>query len=174
MRLRVLSKFKEGERGQALAEFGIIAVVFFMFTFGIMDGARLFQSWMTVQHASREGARYAITGLATCAGAANRTDCIEWTAKKATTGLTRGGPSALDADVNVSYTAWDYNTWSGGGTADATGKPCDQIEVTVTYNHKFVTPFLEAVAPSGVTIKGQQRMTNEPWGACSPGDGVTP
>jgi Flp pilus assembly protein TadG len=161
------------ERGQALVEFGLVSIVFFMFIFGIMDGARLFQSWMTVQHASREAARYAITGLASCQGAANRTDCIEWKAKDATTGLTRGGPGATDTDVAVTFKAWDYSTWSGSGTANATGKQCDQIEVTVTYNHKFATPFFEMIAPSGVNISGRQRMTNEPWGNCIPGDGVT-
>ena len=161
-----------GERGQALVEFALVAVAFLFLTFGVFDLARMFQSWVTVQHASREGARFAITGLSSCSAATNRTDCIEWKAKNATTGITRGGPSALDTDVAVTYKAWDYNTWSGSGTAGATGKQCDQIEVKVTYNHRFVTPFLEAIFPSGVTISGSQRMTNEPWGVCTAGDGA--
>jgi hypothetical protein len=85
----------------------------------------------------------------------------------------RGGSTATDTDVAVTYKAWDYNTWSGSGTANATGKQCDQVEVTVTYTHKFATPFFEMIAPSGVTIKGKQRMTNEPWASCVAGDGVT-
>jgi Flp pilus assembly protein TadG len=162
-----------GERGQALVEFGLIAVVFFVFITGLLDGARLFQSWMSVQHASREAARYAITGRADCTGFSTRDDCIEYTAKKATTGLERGGSGASDANVTVTYKAWDYDTWSGSGTAGETGNPCDQIEVTVQYTHQFVTPFLEALLPSGVTLKGKQRMTNEPWAQCNPGDGVS-
>ena len=51
------------ERGQAVVEFAVVATVFFiMFLFGIIDCARLFESWTAVQHAAREGARLGITG----------------------------------------------------------------------------------------------------------------
>jgi Flp pilus assembly protein TadG len=58
------------ERGQSLVEFGLVSLVFFMVVFGILDMARLFQSWNAVQHASRDAARYAITGKSTCDGGA--------------------------------------------------------------------------------------------------------
>jgi Flp pilus assembly protein TadG len=162
---RIPNRLRRGERGQALVEFALVAVVFFMFIFGIMDGARLFQSWMTVQHSSREAARYGITGLTTCEGASTRDNCIKWTAKNATTGLTRGGSNATDANVTVTWKSWDYPAWTA--QASTTGGPCDQMEVTVAYTHRFVTPFWSAVAPSGVNITGRQRMTNEPWSTCS-------
>jgi hypothetical protein len=162
-----------GERGQALVEFALVGIIFFMMVFGIIDMARLFQSWVTVQHAAREGARYAITGQSACDGAANRTDCIEWTSKRATTGLSGGGEDATDEEIGVSFKAWDYvgSNWTGP-TSNKTGKPCDQIEVTVSYTHQVVAPIIKVFAPSGITISGSQRMTNEPYGPCTSGDGV--
>jgi Flp pilus assembly protein TadG len=156
---------KAGERGQSLVEFSLIAIVFFAFIFGIFDSARLFQSWMTVQHSAREGARYAITGQVICAGETdNRPACITQKAKASTTGLVGGGVSGTAIGVTTKY--WDYPAFSGSGTSGAGGQ-CDQIEVTVTYTHHFATPILQAIAPSGVLLKGSQRMTNEPFGQCS-------
>jgi hypothetical protein len=164
---------RKKERGQVLVEFGLVAVVFFLFLFGVFDAARLFQSWITVQHAAREGARYGITGRSECDGPTDtRVDCVIWTAKNATTGLNGGGDGG--ADISVTYKAWDYSSYSGAGTANVLGKPCDQIEVSVSYTHHFATPLLQAIVPGGVSVTGSQRMTNEPFGACTNGDGVTP
>ena len=172
------------QRGQALVEFALVSILFFMLTFGVFDMARLFQSWVTVQHASRESARYAITGRFDCDGSVTgRDECIEWVALDATGGLSRGGPGG--PDVQVATKAWDYDcteglgcTWPDPAFDGATGKQCDQIEVTVAYKHQFVLPVIGAIAPGGVTIVGRQRMTNEPYGTCDGkpddpgGDGV--
>jgi TadE-like protein len=162
-----------GERGQALLEFCLVSILFFMLSFGVFDLARLFQSWVTVQHASREAARYAITGRGDCDGALNRDACIIWTAEHATDGLADGGPTG--ANVQVTTEAWDFNgsDWPDPGVPNATGKQCDQIEVTVSYKHKFTFPVLSAIAPNGVEVVGRQRMTNEPYGECDNVDGVS-
>ena len=102
------------ERGQALVEFSLVAIVFFMLFFGVFDTARLFESWVTVQHAAREGARYAITGQVNCDGyetGKHRDDCIVEAAYHATTGLTGGGDDATAVDV--SYQFWDYPDYVG-------------------------------------------------------------
>jgi hypothetical protein len=163
-----------GQRGQALVEFALVSVLFFMLSFGVFDLARLFQSWVTVQHASREAGRFAITGLATCDGASDRDACIIWTAEHATEGMSRGGVGG--AAVDVSTEAWDYDfdtsDWPFAGVEGDTGLQCDQIEVTVAYTHRFVLPVLDAIAPNGVTVVGRQRMTNEPYSPCEDGDGT--
>ena len=165
-----------GERGQALVEFGLVSVAFFFLTFGVFDLARLFQSWVTVQHASREAARYAITGRNDCAGFSDRDSCIIYTAKHGTTGLSRGGDNATSPNVIVTTRAWDYDkdtkNWPGSGVANETGMACDQIEVTVQYRHKFVLPVLQAIAPNGIDVVGRQRMTDEPYQPCEDQDGV--
>jgi Flp pilus assembly protein TadG len=166
-----------GERGQALVEFGIVAVAFLFLSFGVFDLARLFQSWVTVQHASREAARYAITGRADCSGALNRDACIVWTAKHATEGLASAGDDGVSPNLIVDTEAWDYDidagNWVNPGIDGATGKECDQIEVTVTYKHKFTLPVLSAISPNGVDVVGRQRMTMEPYSPCEDEDGVS-
>lgn len=165
------------ERGQALVEFSLVCILFLMLSFGVFDMARLFQSWVTVQHASREATRYAITGRFDCEGAFGRDSCIVWTAKNATSGLARGGQSG--PDVEVATEAWDYQCdlsgncdWPDPAIDGATGLQCDQIEVLVLYKHRFSFPVLSAIAPHGVTVVGRQRMTNEPYAQCDGGDGV--
>ena len=174
-RLNLRQRLRRGERGQNIVEFAMVSLVFFMLIFGILDMALLFQSWNTTQHAARNSARYAITGKSDCTGGATRDLCITWTAKNSTTGLQNGGPTASDTNVLVTFQAWDYDgaDWPGSAVANETGKQCDQIEVTVQYKHHFSTPILQVFAPSGLNIKGRQRMTNEPFGQCNPNDGVT-
>ena len=165
-----------GERGQALVEFGLVSVAFFFLTFGVFDLARLFQSWETVQHASREASRYAITGRQTCDGFSDRDSCITYTARHATGALSRAGDSGTSPNLIVTTRAWDYDidtkNWPGAGVANETGMACDQIEVTVQYKHKFVLPVLQAIAPNGIDVVGRQRMTNEPYQPCEDQDGV--
>jgi len=162
---RQLNLLRKGEKGQALVEFALVSLVFFVFAFGIFDLARLFQSWVGVQHAARDGARFAITGQVVCTGQTdNRAACITARAKSATSGMNGGGASG--SNVSVSFKYWDYPAYSGSGTSGP-GSQCDQIEVTVSYTHHFASPFLQVFAPSGVGIKGSQRMTNEPFGPCS-------
>ena len=164
-----------GERGQVIAEMAVVSIVFFMLVLGIVDGARLFQSWVAVQHASREGARFAITGATTCTGYSTREACIKYAAKKATAGIYRGGATATDANVVVTWKAWDFNgntnAWTGPTNSKA-ALQCDQVEVDVAYRHDIVSPLIKVFAPSGILLHGKQRMVNEPFGPCASGDGV--
>jgi hypothetical protein len=47
-------------RGQALAEFALVAPIFFILLFGIIEGGRFMLYYETLNNAAREGARYAI------------------------------------------------------------------------------------------------------------------
>lgn len=47
-------------RGQALAEFALVAPVFFLLLFGIIEGGRFILFYQALHNATREGARYAI------------------------------------------------------------------------------------------------------------------
>ncbi len=49
-------------RGQALAEFALTLPILLLLLFGIIEFARIFQAWVTLQNAARTAARYAITG----------------------------------------------------------------------------------------------------------------
>jgi Flp pilus assembly protein TadG len=175
-----LRRGSASERGQTLIEFTIVCMVFFLFLFGILDMARLFESWTNVQHAAREGARFGVTGLDDCtygtAVANNRPLCIERAAKNATLGMLNGGVNG--SGVSVACQSWTYSSSyvnsSGSGTCQFTtpgsagyvGAQCDAEEVKVTYTHSFITPLLQFAAPSGIQLVGRQRMINEPFGPC--------
>jgi Flp pilus assembly protein TadG len=169
-RQRFIRRWKRGERAQALVEFSLVSIVFFLLLFGIFDSILMLQSWVTVQHAAREAARYAITGQITCPDHMNSGDhrdvCIVEKAKEGTIGLVRGGPNATDANVSVSFKSWDYPNYTTEHDNDA-GQQCDSVEITVQYRHFLTTPILRAIIPGGVPLTGKQRMTNEPFGPCT-------
>ena len=47
-------------KGQALVEFALVAPIFFLLLFGIIEGGRFILYYQTLNNATREGARYAI------------------------------------------------------------------------------------------------------------------
>ena len=51
---------RRGEGGQALTEFALISLVFFMMIFGMIDVGRAVWHYNTLAQATREGTRYAI------------------------------------------------------------------------------------------------------------------
>jgi len=57
-----LSRPTGKRRAQALVEFSLTALVFLLLLVMIIEIARILQAYITVQHAARMGARYAVTG----------------------------------------------------------------------------------------------------------------
>lgn len=55
---------KRRERGASAVEFAIVAPLLFFLLFAIIDVCAMFWVTLTMQHAVREGARYAVTGRA--------------------------------------------------------------------------------------------------------------
>lgn len=62
MRDRNRSRVNPRERGVAIVEFAFAAILFFTLVLSILDWSYLFFANLTMQHAVREGARYAVTG----------------------------------------------------------------------------------------------------------------
>jgi Flp pilus assembly protein TadG len=60
--LPVLGKQNQSCRGQALVEFTLVAMAFFLLAFGAIDFSWLLFNQMNMQDAVREAARYASTG----------------------------------------------------------------------------------------------------------------
>ncbi len=144
-----------------MVEFALVGTVFFMLVFGIIDSARLFQSWVTVQHAAREGARYALTGRSDCDIAPdNRLACIEYHAKEEAVGLS-GGPDAIDVTVRK----WSYPSYADPPVEGSAGVACDAIEVKVEYDHQFIAPLISSIVPH-IQLSGSERVLNEPFGRC--------
>ena len=142
-------------------EFALVALVFLTLVFGIIDFARLFESWVTVQHAARQGGRYAVTGRSDCDEYADdRVGCIVYQAKQASTGLT-----GTADDVDVSVRSWSYPAYSDPPAEGSPGYACDAIEVQVDYDHQIMTPLVSQIIDH-VPLRGRERVVNEPFGKC--------
>ena len=161
-RLARLRRQARGDSGQALVEFALVSMVLFLFIFGIIDFARAYQSWVTVQHAAREGVRYGVTGRSDCdLYPEDRLGCIEYAAKEATAGL-----SGAPGNVTVSVKSWVYPGYTTEHDNSA-GDQCDALKVTVHYDFEFAAPIIRNVLGfAHITIPGQERMVNEPFGLC--------
>jgi hypothetical protein len=152
---------RPNQRGQTLAELALIAPVLVILIFGFVDVARLYNAWVTVQGAAREGARYGVTGRSDCAIAADdRMACIEHEAEQRASSLAND-----DTDLEVSVRSWDYPDYADPATEDSAGEQCDAIEVQVDYDFTPSTPLASTIFGS-VPVTARERLVNEPFGAC--------
>lgn len=155
---RLFSRSRE-ERGQALVEFAFVLMAFLLFIFGIMEGGRLFQSWVTVQHASREAARFGVTGQESCDGAADRLSCIE--------GIAQENLDLLPAsNTTISVNHYAFPDYTDPAITNDPGGPCDLLEVHIEYDHDIVVPLIGALTGDTVQLSTGERMVNEPFGSC--------
>ena len=53
---------QRGERGTTALEMAFVLPVLLLLTIGMVDAGRLLQAYVTVNHAAREAARFAVTG----------------------------------------------------------------------------------------------------------------
>lgn len=54
-----IAKFMKENRGQAMVEMALVLPLLLLLLFGIMECGRVFASYIEVEHAARDGARYA-------------------------------------------------------------------------------------------------------------------
>ncbi len=95
---------RRDQHGQAAVEFAIVLPFILLFAFFLIQGVQILTTWMTLEHASREGARY---------GAVRHTssDIQTYTTNRSPTGSTvtvtgavnQGGKTGTDVQVAVSY-----------------------------------------------------------------------
>jgi hypothetical protein len=157
-----MRRSRRHEGGQALAEFALVAPLFLLLIFGFIDMARMYQSWVTIQHASREAARYGVTGRTDCSsGPQTRIDCIEKVARDQTEGL--ANPVG---DVTVGVRSWDYPAYADPPTDGDPGGQCDALEVYIDYDFTPATPLIGNIL-GPVHMTARERLVNEPFGPCS-------
>ena len=117
-----MRKNRTGERGAAMAEFAIIAVVFFMIIFGIIEFGRLLYTHNALTDAARRGARYAVLHDKVDVTCVKNVVVFGETNMNPST-CTPTGPPLINgltaAKVNVSY-ATDYGTNLGTATVEIT------------------------------------------------------
>lgn len=124
-------------RGQTLIEFALIAPIMFIFLFGIIDFGMMLNKRIVIEHAVREGARYAAVH-STCADIQDRTS-------------ERAGGSAVDsAEVGVHY----YH--QGSLTTSPVGG--DDVKVTAPFRYSFPLLSTFGGGPIDVTMTGESTL----------------
>jgi Flp pilus assembly protein TadG len=159
--MRRLRNTQRKERGQALVEFALLAPLLVILIFGFVDITRLYNAWITVQGAAREGARYGVTGRSDCPAAADdRLVCIKYSAAERTKNLTNSS-----TNVAVTVRSWAYPAYADPPAEGNPGKQCDALEVKVEYDFKPSTPLANSLL-GAVHMTGKERLVNEPYGPC--------
>lgn len=131
-RVRLRPPARRRERGQALVEFSLVALIFFAILFAILDFGTMLFARMTVINAAREGARVVIPFASEEAGLAE--------------GIVVGAQSATSAASNGLLRESDVTVLclSPAGTTkqclDAV--PADSVRVTGQYTYRPFFPLL--------------------------------
>ena len=123
------------QQGVALVEFALVAVLFFTLLLAIIDVAYLFFGNLSMQHAVREGARYAVTGNTTDPKV-NRCDAAKAQMIEQSMGYFTRSVATIDYKV--------VNTTTGNlePTATPCGEKNDIVVLTVHCKLPLLTPFL--------------------------------
>lgn len=179
-----MSLKKMQEKGQAIVEFAIVAIVLLLIFFVIIELGRVLWGWLTVQSAARSGSRYAITGQfePNCQDAGLPCDdprvvSIRNEILDRLTGL------SLNTDEDVSYeddNALFIEVYGvdefGVLREDFAGIPGQPVVVRVVYNVPIITPILNTIVES-VPVMGQVVANNELFGqtgATNQGQSIAP
>ena len=140
---------RKKERGQALMEFALLAPLLVILIFGFVDTARLYNAWVTVQGAAREGARYGVTGRGDCPTATdNRTVCIKYWASQRAKSLTNSSTG-----LSVTVRSWDYPAYADPANEGDPGQQCDALAVRDVR--------ARSAAPLVVVVEGGQIVVHE-------------
>ncbi|MEI6082958.1 MAG: TadE family protein [Verrucomicrobiota bacterium] len=153
---RFLGKSVSTRRGQSMVEFAIVAPLFFLMVFGIIDIGRVIFSQITLQNAMRQAGRFAVTGNRLTDPVTlqpmSRVNSIIETAKKAAVGLDV-------TNIQISSAA------GGNSGAARAGGPRDVVTISMTSNLKLITPMIgRFFGASGIyTFTVKTTFLNEPF-----------
>lgn len=151
-------------KGQTLIEFALVAPLLFVLLFAIVDLGWMFYVNLTMQHAVREGTRYAVTGRSDLG--ASRRDALIEKIRNASDGL-------YDKNLHVpkepriavlAPERVNFGNYTGTATAGDPGGQNDIILVSLTYTCPLLTPVLTPFIAGGqYTFTVSSTMTNEPF-----------
>ena len=125
----------KNQKGQALVEFAIILPILLILVMGILQFGMMLNSYLTIENASREGARTGIIGSSD----AEIQNLIISTS-----------PSLDPKNLIVSITPTETNRKSG-----------DTLIVKVTYNYNLIVPIISSLFNNVVVLNGQTSMRVE-------------
>lgn len=128
-------KSLKNQRGQALVEFAIILPILLMLVMGILQFGMMLNSYLSIENASREGARAGVIGSSDVE--------IENL-------IIAASPSLDSNDLTVTVTPNEASRKSG-----------DTLTVKVTYNYKLIVPIISSLFNNLIVLNGQTSMRVE-------------
>ena len=126
--------------GSTLIEFAIIAPVFLLLMIGIIELSMAYFANLTMQHAVREGARYAVTGNSDLDPASSNQQRYQAVIQKM-----KDSSMGIYDKVNPVITVNGVS----GTSAGMFGNSGDIVVISVAYNWKFATPMMAAFYKDG-------------------------
>ena len=134
---RIRSRLHQDQRGAAAVEFAIVASLFFMLVFGIIDFGFAFHSWNNAVNSAREGAR-------TAAVDSSVSDI---------TARVRAAAATLDqAKLTVSVVCSQGGGAFSSSSCGASLVEGDIVRVIVDYDYDLITPLGSFVPGLGQTL----------------------
>jgi len=128
------AKFKN-KKGQSLVEFVLVLPLILLIIMGIFEFGLMFNSYLTINNASREGARLASVG-GTDIAIESRVIAVA------------GNLDPVDLAVTVS---------PGEGLRERGGS----VTVTVVYNHGIITPIISNILGGNIPLTSETTMRVE-------------
>jgi len=152
-------------KGQTTVEFALTALVVFAVLFAIIDFAVMFYVNLTMQHAVREGARYAVTGQGGNNGVQRRKALVE-KIQACSNGLyAKNANPQKEPTVSVvtPSRAANFSNYTGSQVSD-TGNPSEIIIVSLAYSWPLLTPIVRPFFADGkYAFVVRATMKHEPW-----------
>lgn len=152
------------QKGQTTVEFALVAILLLGLLFAIIDLATLFYVNLTMQHAVREGVRYAITGRSDL-GADRRSALIAKIREQSMGLYDRNRHTPREPSISViKPSSVTFANYSGTPTTGDPGQANETIVVGLTYTWPLMTPLMKPFFQGGeYTFTVKTTMKNEPF-----------
>jgi hypothetical protein len=138
------------ETGSNMVEAALLTPLLLLLTFGIVDFAMLFSSYLALENGISQASRYAVTGNQV--PGLSREASIMQAMRDSTPTLT-----IADQAFTFSHMPAGGNTWVGGS-----GGPDDIGKVRVDYTFTFLTPLMRPFFTNGrIALAVESAMKNE-------------
>lgn len=158
--LRTNQPRRRRRRGQSLAEFALVLVPLMLVLLGIVQMGLIFNAYVTVANAAREGARAGSIWVASPNDAQGTNDTNRETYITDTVNGSLGLLDPANATTSVSY---DSTTTANGcrGTSTDVRRKDQCVVVQVSYKLTLIIPLIADLLPSSggaMTIPAQSQM----------------
>jgi hypothetical protein len=138
-----LETVAERRRGQAVVEFALVLPVLILLLLGTVEFGRFFDTYLSLQHAAREGARLYLTGASQ--------SVVEARIRSSAYLVPQSNRSQISITLS-------RNTYDLRESEDGSKEEISVVGVSLSYPFAFVFPFLGAIFGNPVTVSVSLEM----------------